>query len=66
MKNVSTPLKINATRFIFHVTFDRSEIESCGFHRCKEKTKVHRIICYRLFDTVSLRFSMELFEKQRS
>jgi hypothetical protein len=28
MKNVSTPLKINATRFIFHVTFDRSEIES--------------------------------------
>jgi hypothetical protein len=45
----TTPLKINATRFIFHVTFDRSEIESYGFHRWKEEMKTNRNIYYAVF-----------------
>ena len=51
---------------IFYVTFVRNKIESCGFHRWKEEIKMHRIIRYRLVDLVFLRFSIELFVKQRS
>jgi hypothetical protein len=31
---------------LLRITFDRNQVESCGFHRSKEDVSMHRLIYY--------------------